>query len=235
MLTKREFERMSSEVSAVVKRRLRNHRRRSNLLTYEGTILDRLCFHFVSEAWPGGSYSVLCSVRPCMHPLLQSEVRDFAARNGHALVGYSGDCEVDHRGHRFLSVRCDNVAEAITERLRGTDGLLVLSGLLNGGARRNFQAINTESRSFRHESVPLPLLEPGPGTSADWKTLFLFEGFYPLQILATYLWLVSHDLEVHHIPLCYLTCYNEEQQVVLRDHLIQMKNAVLASLGCLRS
>lgn len=226
MLTAKDFERISVDVATISKKRLESHQRECNLVTYEGTLLDRLCLHFVSQVWPTDSYRVVCSVRPCMHPLLQAEVRSYAARHGYFFLDYVGDCEVDSERGQFVSVQCNNISMAVTSRLKGTRGLLVLSALLNGWSRRNFLAINSELQSYTLTSKSLHLLEPGSGTIADWQTLFLFEGLSPIEILATYLWSVSCDLELHHIPLCYLSCYNEEQQVLFRNKLDQMKRLV---------
>jgi hypothetical protein len=114
----------------------------------------------------------------------------------------------------------------ISNKLKGRNGVLVLSGLLNGWSQSYFQAINADTGSFSTASTSLHVLNPGPKSGADWQTLFVFEGFYPIDILATYFCAVSLDIELHHIPTCYLSCHNEDQQEVLRDRLDVLKALV---------
>lgn len=213
-------------VEAVAMHRLRTNSKSHSLITFEGTVLDRLCLHFVRQAWQEQDYSIICSIRPCMDMKLQQEVRQFAEQHSYPFVGYEGDCEVDQHEKKFVTICCDNISAVIRSRLQGRNGQLVLSGLLNGWSQSYFQAINAETESFSAESSSQYVLNPGPKSNVDWQTLFIFEGFFPIDILAAYFCLVSLDLELHHIPTCYLSCHNEVQQETLRARLDDLKRLV---------
>lgn len=223
MLTATKMREIACVVEAVALHRLWMHRKPHSLITFEGTVLDRLCLHFVRQVWQEQDYTIVCSIRPCMDTRLQQEVRQFAEQHGHPFVGYEGDCEIDQPTKRFVTIRCNNISEVIRSYLQGRNGQLVLSGLLNGWSQSYFQAINAEAESFIATGNSFHVLNPGPKSEADWQTLFVFEGFYPIDVLAAYFCKVSLDLELHHIPTCYLSCHNEEQQKTMRDRLETLK------------
>jgi hypothetical protein len=205
---------VAARLSTTVRRRLEQHWRDHTLVTYEGTIPDQLAMHFIRGAWPRHSYEIVCSVRPCMDKRLQDEVREFASEHELPFVDFAHDCRINRGTHRFERIACDNVADAITARLQGRNGLLVTSAFLNEWSRPLFEQLNTASPAFHFDAAP-ELAEPVAGGAKDWQTLFLFEGFFPLDIVVCYRKFVSPTIHQHHVPLCYMICYHEVQQLTI--------------------
>jgi len=185
------------EVEELVFRRLQRYKRDRNLITYEGTAEDKLCLNFVKSAWDKNEYEVLCSIRPCMDIQLQEEVHSYAQLNGYQFVDYVGDCVVDEQQKQFISTCCQG-------------------SIMDNWSRDNFESVNEKLQSFSTNNSSL-LAKPGPKSMADWDTLFLFDGLSHLDFLATYLKRISTTIEDYEIPVCYLLCYNEQQQLAIRE------------------
>lgn len=200
-------------VRKIATERLRKYKRVVNLLTYEGTILDRLAFHFVNTTWNVDEYRVICSIRPCMHPDLIAEVTYFAAYHGYQLVGFQGDCSARRPWETSVPRSCENISKHIMEHLKGSHGLLISSALLNSETASGFTSINSMySGLFKLESHELARYQD-VSDGKNWATLFLFESLTPLDVVTSYSYFVSTDLQLYHIPLCYLDCYNEKEQL----------------------
>jgi hypothetical protein len=211
-------EKAANTVRATCLARLRGASAQSNLFMYDGTVLDRLAAEFVAEALPGTAHETACAIRPCMHAELRNEVIEYASRNCLPLLGYEGDCDIDQATRTFVVAKCDNVTGYIRGRLHGKNGLLIVSSLLNETwGQEQFQRINSELQSFEFSDRRLVVAEPGVGSQADWRTLFLFHGFQIAEILAAYWVQFGTEPKPHHIPRCYLTCHNERQQRVIAD------------------
>ena len=204
--------RLLNRVRDLIIQRLERYRRSVVLLTYEGTVLDRLAHHWVCGVWREQDYRVICSVRPCMHPNLIAEVEAFATRYSYPLIGFENDCSARYPWKRAEPRSCENVSQYIFDTLKGTEGLLLSSALLNRNTGSGFEETNTDYAGlYTFERAELARYRT-PTPERNWYTLFLFEGLQPVDVVWAYLCFVSPDLERYHIPLCYLDCYNEQEQ-----------------------
>jgi hypothetical protein len=210
-------------------RRLARFHRSVNLVTYEGTPLDRLVLHFVQSCWRPEEYRLICSVRPCMDPSLIAEIREFAARRGCPLVDFQGDCPARHPWENAPR-SCENVTRHIYDHLQGTAGLLVSSALLNSETGTGFQQTNELYSGLYEFDTPELARYRHPSADRNWNTLFLFEGCHPQDVLPAFFHFVAEDLEPHHIPVCYLDCYNEQEQRKLIELVKNRKEEILGAL-----
>ena len=224
-----ELARWLAAFEEVIARRLLRFRRRANLVTYEGSMLDRLALHFVERCWRPKLYSLVCSVRPCMLPALVDEVERFAASRRLPLVGFESDCPARHPWETGTRT-CENIGQYIYRSLRGTDGLLVTSALTNADTGGRFSVINESYSELYVFRSPELADHRQPGPNHTWSTLFLFEGYWPTDVLLAYLYFVKDALEVHHLPVCYLDCYNERQQ---RKLIALVQSRKQQALDCL--
>ncbi|MCF7844527.1 MAG: hypothetical protein K9M03_01720 [Kiritimatiellales bacterium] len=208
------------EIEEIIFGRLKRYKKGHNLITYEGTAEDKLCLDYVKNAWHDSEYEVICSIRPCMDIKLQEEVRSFAQQNGYRFVDYIGDCVVDEKEKQFISICCSNVRSAIQEVLSGTNGLLIQGSIMDNKSRDEFKYANDQLQSFSTSAnSSSPLVKPGPKSVADWDTLFLFDGLSRTDFLTTYFSRMPTEIEDYQIPVCYLLCYNERQQLAIREML----------------
>lgn len=198
--------------------RLRKEIRKRNVLTYDGTLLDRLALSYVRRIWKPAQYELVCAVRPCMHGQLQGEVADFALRHRCPLAGFNGDCIVDKERGVFRTVRCGNITPLIQEAFSGSGGLLISTAVLSDWSKTMMVQVNETRQSYRFVNG-LALARPGCRSMAEWETLFLFEGLEPLDLVAAYVSDVQPVIQQYWIPRCYLCCFNERvvsglQQIV---------------------
>ncbi|MCK5017775.1 MAG: hypothetical protein KAS32_11990 [Candidatus Peribacteraceae bacterium] len=207
---------VTEEAENTIIARLQRYGKNTNVLTYEGTLQDQLCLNFVENTWGGHRYEVICSTRPCMSQRLQNDVASFASANGFIFLPHIGDCEIDDVNGKFIKVCCDNVRDALVKSLSGKNGLLVQGSVMDEYSRTSFIKLNSDLHMFEcHDSSPV--VKPGYNTETDWDTLFLFDGFSITDLILLYIKRVSQDIENLEIPICYLLCYNERQQIVIRD------------------
>ena len=208
-----------SRLERTVAARLEQFGRSPNVMTYEGTLLDRLCYALVRRVWSADRFEVICSVRPCMLPQLVDEVRTFARRHDYPIADFQGDCSARYPWLAHEPRSCENISVMIDRRLRSTGGLLISSGLLNADNRADFEETNHRySDLYVFESAELARHRDG-SDGRDWATLFALHGFTPAELIAGYLRFVSRDLTRRHIPICYLDCYNEQAQRQMMDLL----------------
>ncbi len=206
---------------SIVAERLGRFRRGVNVLSYEGTLGDRICYQMARRTWRREDFTVICSVRPCMLPELVTEVRAFARENVFALADFQGDCSARYRWLEQPR-SCENVSALIRERLAFSEGLFVSSALLNSVNDAAFQEVNRErSDLYLFESPELARFRH-PTDGRDWRTLFLLQGFGAADLIAAYLTFVSSDLTRRHFPVCYLNCYHEETQRRMIELLPQL-------------
>jgi hypothetical protein len=216
---------------AIVVDRLRRFKRGVNLLSYEGTVSDRICYEMALRAWPRSDFDVICSVRPCMLPELVAEVRAFARANDFVLAGYDGDCSARYPWLAAEPRSCENVSAMIRQRLQFANGLLVSSGIINSVNEGAFQEVNRErSDLYVFESVELAR-HRDEANGRDWRTLFVLHGFELSDLIAAYLTFVSREIGLRHLPLCYLDCYHEQAQRRMIDLLPQIVPQMLNAVG----
>lgn len=218
------------KLQAIVIQRLKLHKKKINLITYEGTIVDQLAYHFVSEVWNSNEYGIICSVRPCMNRQLISEVTSFASNNQYTLAGFEGDCSARYPWKKDVPRACENVSHHIYAYLKGSAGLFLSSGVFNSTTSSGFNKTNQEYQwLYTFEGDGLTSFTE-KSDDRNWMTLFLFADFSLEDILITYLLFVSRELRDYHIPICYLNCYNESEQRKLVQLIAQIKESGYESL-----
>lgn len=153
-----------------------------------------------------------------MHEQLQGEVADFSLRHRCPLAGFHGDCVIDEQNGRFRAVCCGNISPLIQEACSGSSNLLVSAAVLSSWSGKMLMQANEVKQSYRFANG-LALAEPGCHSTAEWDTLFLFEGLEPLDLVAAYVSDVQPTIQSYWIPRCYLCCFNERvvsglQQIV---------------------
>lgn len=208
----RALEERLGRLERTVEARLRRFARPTNLMTYEGTALDRLTYALVRRVWEPGRFEVICSVRPCMLPQLVEDVRAFAGEHGYPVADFKGDCSARFPWLSAEPRSCENVSRMISERLTCTGGLLISSALLNAENAADFEETNRSLSGMYVLDAPELARHADPSNGRDWRTLFLLRGFTTEEVMAGYLKWVAPDLGRRHFPLCYLDCYNERAQ-----------------------
>jgi hypothetical protein len=210
----------------IVADRLREQKRDINLLTYDGSLLDRLAYALVCRTWQPNEYEVVCALRPCMSDRLRSEICEFANENKYVCVGYTTDCKVDFRELRFIEHQCGNVGAIIETRLAGTGGLHITGALIPRTARGDYEYF---AKYYQSERSREAYLLPRDKTQT-WSTLLLFEGFDATDAFITALALLPDEIGLHHIPSCYLPCFYEFEQHKLRTFVERVDTSIRARL-----
>ncbi len=198
------------------------------LFTYEGTLLDQLAYYFIKKKWPNGDYQLVCSVRPCMEKRLVFEVANFAKKHKTILLAFSQDCIVDQKKGVFISTVCQNVTGYIEHWFQKNKGIQIVSALLTRHHLTSFLKTNDECNGAYIITNPKQIIFRNG--SNNTKQLFLFKDLFPLDMIVSYLYFVSLDLELYHLPLCYLKCYNEQQQMKMREILNNYKNYLVSQI-----
>jgi hypothetical protein len=211
-VTADELEQRMDRLERIVAARLERFARPVNLMTYEGTLLDRLCYTLVRRVWSADRFEVICSVRPCMLPQLVKEVREFARIHGYPIVDFQGDCSARYPWLAGEPRSCENISTAIDRRLRSSNGLLLSAALLNADNLADFVETNHSYSDLYVFDTPELARHRDPSNGRDWAMLFALQGFSGHDLIAAYLHFVSQDLAQRHFPTCYLDCYNEQAQ-----------------------
>lgn len=211
---------ITSLVENIVMQRL-NEIQEPILLTYEGTLLDRLALYFVNKKWPDKNYSLICSIRPCMDKKLIEEVTLFAQMQHVILCTFSKNCEIDKKTGIFLLTMCQNISGYIYNWIEKNQGTQIISALLPDYNLPLFFQLNEKMKAgyITKEKEHFVF----SNVLSNSKQVFLFKGLFPLDMVLSYFYFVSFDLDLSHIPLCYLCCYNEQEQKQMRKILITYK------------
>lgn len=203
---------MLNRFCEIVERRLNTYKKKINLLTYEGTILDQLAYYFISKYWDLKTYEIICSTRPCMHPRLVKEVTDFALKHKLIIASFKGDCSARYPWLKDVPRSCENIGEIIYQKLSYTNGLLLSSGMINSKTQSGFNQTNKDFGSLYAFQEDGFATYQKTSDDRSWNILFLFLGFSPEEIVMAYHHFINKKMDPAHVPICYLECYNENEQ-----------------------
>ncbi|MEP3199164.1 MAG: hypothetical protein ABJO57_14905 [Lentilitoribacter sp.] len=184
------------------------------LLSYDGTVFDRLGYKLCLNSDKIENMDVLCATRPCMSSQLRKEVLEFAVKNGNTFVSFQGDCELD-AGGQILEAKCSNVSESIKNYFSSEVGTLIIPSFLADFELDDFlKAI--QNQNILNEVRPGLLNYNNTEVNYKWKTVFLFYGLSIRQFLYL-LFIVTPDFYSQvEVPKCIVSCYDERMKDFIR-------------------
>jgi hypothetical protein len=199
--------------------RVEKHRGPMNLVSYDGSLFDRIVHRVVTERLDRARYKVICAIRPCMDPLLRADVAGFARANGIDLVGYRGDCEVDKRTETIADAKCCNVQPRLQASYDRDGTVFFSAGPSRDKDLRNIAAAGARhgSRAIEYDSeTGVVIWSPNLPEMENYKTVLLLHGLSPEEIIACYQEIFGQQPEAWRIAQCYVSCYFEKNKGEVR-------------------